>query len=471
MHDQKKVWEALLKTNNSCKSDALFGRFVLRAFLRVLAIPLCLFFPFLTGGGNAASDVDSSIEKIVQSGPGDTIAKIAVREFGTIGLSRLLAEYNEISPDATLLEGTEIIIPTHLEPKQNFATVIYVKGGATLHIAGSRHTVRMLEKNDRIYTTDLVITDETGFVSTRLSNGSVLNVQPESRVSLQSLQCLPQDAACQVQVDATEGSVAADVKKRVDQKNRFLISTPYASAAVRGTVFDFGADDSQMRVGVTHGEVEISAGPATASLPIGYGVLTDAGARPGDLITLLKAPGFSAAPARFAEEDVIGWNAVPGASGYQVSISSDSNGEQEIYRESVDSLLHPVRPLSPGEAYAIVRPVDKNQLKGFRARQALNIVAFDRGLPKPALAFENEDDAVYVFAQDASPDSVIEVQFSLTEDFKELVSVDIPGNGGAKQLWDDATRYFARARLLDGDAAAGEVVGSYGNVLEIAESD
>jgi len=420
--------------------------------------------------GQLYADVDSSVEKIIVVGPDDTLNSIAIAEFGSLGMVRLLAEYNGISADDLLPAGTEIIIPTHLEPKQNFATVNFVKGAAYLRVAGSRNTVRHIQTGDQIFTTDLIVTGYNGFVSAELSNGSIVQVQPSSKLTLEMLACMPQDSTCDVSLNSELGSVGADVKKRPKQKNRFRISTPYASAAVRGTIFDFGATDSAMLVGVTEGEVEINAGSESASLPVGYGVVTETGSKPGNLIALLTGPSMNPSPARVAAEDVLHWKPVDGAETYLVSLSTDAQGQQEIYRESnaSEATNHAIKVLDAGQVFANIRAVDGNSLKGFTSQQSLNIVNLDSNLPKPELAFDNDGDSVYVYAVDSDEDTTLEVQFSTAEDFETLVSVDIPGQGGgAAQPWGGQSRYFVRSRVVADETT----VGGYGDVLEVVPSD
>lgn len=416
-----------------------------------------------------AQEVDSRIEKIVRVDGQDSFNSIAIQEFGSVGMARLLAEYNNLSPDVRLVAGTEIIIPTHLEPKRNFATVAFAKGEATLRVAGSRTTTQKLSSDDRVYSTDVIVTEESGFVSLVLSNGSILNIQPSTTLSLKTLQCLPENSSCEVELDSSTGSVAADVKKRPEQQNRFLISTPYASAAVRGTVFDFGASADELLVGVTHGEVDISADSSVASLPEGFGSRAELGGSPGALVALLKAPSLYQAPERFSSEDIIAWAPVNGAANYQVSLAADESGQYEIYRQSVSGLTHEVNALPAGEVYAIVRPLDEQNFKGFRGKRALNIVNLDTALPKPSLSFEKEDasNSIYVYPQDSTANLLHEVQFSATRDFAQLVSVDIPENGGAKHGIDADAVFYARARVITDDTA----VGSYGEILEITALD
>jgi len=170
--------------------------------------------------------VDSSLETIIRTVEGDTFATLGYKVFGSVAMGRLLAEYNELAFSTEFEAGQEIIIPTHIDSKNNYATVAFVKGDTTLHVAGSDQTTRSLSTGDQIYTTDIIVTGNSGFVSTVLSNGSVVNVQPGSRVTLKELSCLPHDANCTFSMDSERGSLSSDVRTRDGQINRFL--APYS---------------------------------------------------------------------------------------------------------------------------------------------------------------------------------------------------------------------------------------------------
>ena len=408
--------------------------------------------------------VDSSVEKIVVTKAGDTFATLAFQEFGSVAMARLLSEYNKLSIKTVFEPGLEIIIPTHIEPKANFATVAFVKPGAVVQIAGSNETVRELKAGDPIYTTDVVVTNDSGFVSATLSNGSVINVQPQSRVSLRVLTCLPGDPDCTFTLQSDKGAVSADVQTRDGQTNQFRIETPYASAAVRGTIFDFEADDSELLVGVTEGEVAVSAQSDELSLPVGFGARTDANAGVGAPVQLLASPEFLPTLERLSEEDKVAWNAVAGAQGYLLTVSGDASGKQEIYRENLDNTVHDLRELPAGEAFVRVRSLDENRLRGFTGVRTLNIVDIDPELPRPELAMDQSSDQIYVSLKDRAGSLNHELQFSTESDFSQLVSVEIPPDGGAVQQLKPNTRFYVRARAI-GDSST---VGGYSEAIEVA---
>jgi len=407
--------------------------------------------------------VDSSLEKVVVTKEGDTFSSLAFQEFGSVAMARLLAEYNKLSIMSVFEAGLEIIIPTHIEPKSNFATVAFVKPGAVIQVAGSNRTIRELKAGDPIYTTDVVVTNDSGFISATLTNGSVINVQPKSRVSLRVLTCLPADPDCTFTLQSEKGAVSADVQTRDGQSNKFRIETPYASAAVRGTIFDFEASPSELLVGVTEGEVAVSSSAEEIRLPVGFGTRTDVDAGLGAPVQLLKRPEFLPTLQRLSEEDQVAWNAVTGAEGYLLTVSGDADGGQEIYRENLDSTVHRLRDLPTGEAFLSVRSLDPNRLRGFAGVQSLNIVDIDSQLPRPELEMDLGTEQVYVSLKGEVSPLDHELQFSTSADFSELVSVDIPPDGGAVQQLRPNTRFYVRARAI----ADSTTVGGYSEAIEI----
>jgi len=107
-----------------------------------------------------------------------------------------------------------------------FARVTFVKGVADYSPTGSQH----------------VKTGPMGFLSLTLSSGAIVNLQPSSHVRLEERQCKATDEICLVVVDIESGKMrTTDTGNRV-QTTRFVINTPFESAAVRGPRFYFNPD-------------------------------------------------------------------------------------------------------------------------------------------------------------------------------------------------------------------------------------
>ena len=106
----------------------------------------------------------------------------------------------------------------------------------------------------------------------------------------------------------------------------FRIKSPFASAAVRGTQFDFDINEGNA-LGVTEGVVEISFNGSSNNIGKGKGVLAGEGRSINDLIDLLEEPALRLDQDvnRISEEDSISWDTVQGAENYRVAFAADES--------------------------------------------------------------------------------------------------------------------------------------------------
>lgn len=123
-----------------------------------------------------------------------------------------------------------------------FAQVAFVKGVAEYSPMDSQHEKRELVKNDKLYASDVVKTGPMGFLSLTLSSGAIVNLQPSSHVRLEERQCQAAEEICLVVVDIESGKVRTTDTRSRAQATRFVKSTPFESAAVRGPRFYFDPD-------------------------------------------------------------------------------------------------------------------------------------------------------------------------------------------------------------------------------------
>lgn len=408
--------------------------------------------------------VDSSMEKIVKARANDTFSTIAVREFGSVSMGRLIAEYNNMDFSSVLAGGFEIRIPTHNTPKKDFAEVVFTKGDATIYFAGSSSASLQAKRSQKIYANDRILTGKGGFVSLRFATGTVINVQPGSDVTVEQLRCLNDNPECEININAKDGGVQADVKRRNDQTNRFIIDTPYASAAVRGTVFDFDASSEQLLVGVTEGQVDIRAANQEIELPEGLGVKAVAGQGPDRPVTLLAGPRFSAVAPRISSEDVIAWAVNDKARQYMVSLTREAASFAENYRTRSADAEHQVQTVPAGDYFLNVRATDSEGFKGFTSSKALKVVDIEKDRRGPSLEIDTQNESVFVQLSDV-PDTqeTYEIQFSSLANFSDVVSVDVPYDGGAIAKFGEEL-FYARARIVVDEST----VSRFGPVLEIS---
>ena len=399
--------------------------------------------------------IDSSFESLLVAQQDDTFSSIALRELGTLQLARQLAEYNQLPLNTVFAAGQEIRFPSQISPKSNYAVVSYVKGAAMYFPAQSQKWKRALARDDKLFTTDVVKTGPDGFVSMELSSGAVVNIQPDSSIRLDKLHCLPDDATCLVIVDIERGKIKSNVTKREQQTNRFIIQTPYASAAVRGTVFDIDAEDDRLQMGVTEGAVGVDSDTTQLDVSTGFGLLLDGGNLQGPLTPLLAKPVLSNLPPRVTDEDSVIWREVEGSDFYKVSYAHDGQGREIIAEADVDGRRHQPELLDTGNYYVSVRAIDPMGYQGFEQRSAFTRVTLDRTSEPPVIQGDLQDATLFLSVEPGEGDKSHEFQLGDDAEFFNLVSVDVPSDGGlAHQLIPDQEQYV-RARVINADGSAG----------------
>lgn len=332
------------------------------------------------------SQADDGVEDLyITIEAGDTFTGIVSREL--IGLDAWgdVARFNKLESPDLLSPGDVIVIPAEILRRRNYAKVVFVKGGA-IHHSIARDAKEEVVRGAKIYPGDLIETDENGFVSMSFVGGSSVKVQPESKMRINVIKCIDKDDACEIKLNSENGRLSLDVQSvGFEKPTKFSIDTPYASAAVRGTRFDFDIDKGNI-LGVTDGVVEISLNGVSNNIDIGKGVLAGEGRSINDTYDLLVQPPFRLSDDinRVSTEDVISWDVVSGASKYLVAYAGS-----ETMQDVVVSLTEPdniTKPdLSDGDYYVSARAVDPNGLRGFTAKKKISRVKIDPASVAPEL--------------------------------------------------------------------------------------
>lgn len=353
--------------------------------------------------GNKATDFqDLSI--IVESG--DTFSSIVARELKSLDAWGEVARYNKLASPDQLVPGDVIVIPAELLRLKNYATVVFAKGRAMHHDAnGSKIAVK---KGDRIYSGDLIETDTDGFVSLSFNGGSSVNIQPESTMKISVLECVDLEESCEVLLESGKGQLGLDVRSVGFAKPTvFNISTPYASAAVRGTRFDFDINDGNI-LGVTEGTVEISLNGASNDITVGKGVLAGDGRSVNDVFDLLPEPELKLRDdvTRISDEDIINWEPLNEAANYLVAYAPTEAMMQVIAsRTETGFITKPELPL--GEAFVSARAVASNGLRGFTSVSKIAIVDIDESVEPSALEISvDQDNMMQITATGDASDEV-----------------------------------------------------------------
>ncbi len=354
----------------------------------------------------------------------------------------MLANFNAMKESDPVSPGQIIRIPLFTPVERQFATVIFAKGTASKN-------AEPLKRDDKVYLNELVKTGKDGFVSLQFASGSVINLQPLTHAKLEKLNCLETDDSCLIRVRSAQGEVSSDVQRRDGQPTEFTINTPYASAAVRGTLFEINAVKTDILVGVTEGEVVLESG-ANDDLPLdqGFGTVVGANTPPLDPIALLPAPVYRYIPTRAAKGDQVSWFSLSDVEQYLVNISTDENGQQVVANYNETQSILSIEDIDPGEYFFNVRGIDNYGLKGIKSPTKIVVAAIDESIDPVDTAVTRNGNEFLVNIIDP-PESApgYEIQVSTSADFTDPLSVDVNNSGTAIfRLVSD--KIFSRARVL-----------------------
>lgn len=315
-----------------------------------------------------------------------------------------IASYNGIAAVTTIIpSGTTILIPNPFLLGRNFGQVVYAKGDV-VHTQ-KRQVANPPAKGAYVYKGDTFSTGEDGFVSLKFSSSSVVNLQPDSSVSVKEIDCLDETVDCVIALHAEKGVIDSQVTPRPAGQPQvdYSITTPFLSAAVRGTAFYVTVDKDSDKIGVTEGLVSAAVEDNTNELPKGKGLLVEANVEP-ELVDLLDAPELiaTADDAIFSEEDVLRWKPLDDAQQYRLTIAEDESLSTPI-RTSVTQRSSAFLPdgLSPGEAYLSVAGIDSQEFVGLPSSIRFNYAEID-DQEKLELEIIRSDDVVTISPIDFS---------------------------------------------------------------------
>lgn len=392
--------------------------------------------------GTTGTDMPGSIgARDIQARDGDTFAAIARRELGRSGFANLLAEFNRMDVATELAAGQIVRIPRYVPLREESATVVFVKGTVTL---GDEPLLRDTD----VVPGDRIETGPDGFVSLEFSNGSVVNLQPGTSAQLTRLNCLPDDDSCLIEILGESGIMDADVQRRESQPNEFIINTPYASAAVRGTEFGFQADPSKLLVNVTEGDVGLTAAGESVDVPDGFGAVTEEGQPPSPPVPLLPPPVYRFVPVRVADGDLIELWSLTDSSGFYCQVATDIAGNEVTADFTTDNGSLELPAIDAGTYYLSVQGIDAQGLRGYSTSTRITVADIDADLPVVDTRISRQNQAVLVEVVDP-PDTAsgYEIQISETADFRVPITADV-GTGGSALFRMDADVLYARARVL-----------------------
>lgn len=278
------------------------------------------------------------VEYIVR--PGDSLPAIAARGFENPDGWREAATFNRLPETAALKPGSTLHLRSAWLKTQPLTAVIAAwRGDVVVRDASGE---RALAKGMALTEGDLIATAASSFVTLKLPDGSQVSLPSSSSIRITRLRHVLLTDSVDRRFRLERGASDTRVTPMANRSSRFLVSTPVAVAAVRGTEYRVAFDpQAQAQItGVTRGKVVVYRPRDTddaLSLPAGFGGSVSLSAVAGP-VALLAAPQLAALPpAKQGALVRIGVKPQAGAVKFQVELATDAEFVDRMAVQEVDA--------------------------------------------------------------------------------------------------------------------------------------
>lgn len=339
---------------------------------------------------------------VYQSRDGDTLRGIRERWLLPAADLRQLQIWNGVAGDLLLPSGTAVRIP------ERWVKTLPVAA----HIAAFRGEVRIVRRGEglpaamdmQLHEEDELETGPNGFVTLVLPDGSRVSLPSASRVAIERLRSVPMLDMLDRRFVLVRGHAGMKVTPMVNPASRFLVTTPVAVAAVRGTEYRVSFTPAEMRAvtEVREGRVAVRLldGSAELLLEAGFAAIAGVDGIRGPL--QLPARPLVAVRTRIqtAPEVLFRLQPRPGIARYLVEIAADAEFADLVAsgESATDTVIF--RDIPDGHYYARAHVIDADGL-----RSLPTAFEFDRALqPAGGTASRLVSDNVVPAAYPGFPD-------------------------------------------------------------------
>ena len=324
--------------------------------------------------------------------PGDTIWDLS-GEYLKPGIAwQQLQAHNRISNPYHLPPGSTIRFPLAwllLQPAR--ARVVAVRGRVLVDGIGGDNPVPATE-GMQLGIGALLRTAQDASLTLEFADRTRLLLQGDSELRLDRLSRYGKSGMIDTRLRLQRGRIINSVTPSRGASPAFIVDTPNATSAVRGTHFRVHAEESRTQAEVTEGSVAVGAGSRNTLVGHGYGTVVAAGqTAPIRAVPLLPAPDLAAVPATLnGARAEVKWPALERAQRYRVQASDTATFETLLADIETTAPLVNLPVLPDGVYFLRVRGIDAQGLEG-RDGNARFLAEM---LPEPPFAIAPSADSV-----------------------------------------------------------------------------
>lgn len=306
---------------------------------------------------------------VYKTAAGETLKSIAAKWFVNADDWRRAMALNKLKDPEALPAGTALQLRSSwLKTNPIHAELAAFRGDVrVVRKSGALPVVKGME----LVEGDLLETGPNGFATLALPDKSQVSLPSSSRIRLARLRQVPMSDSIDRRFTLEQGRSEARVTPMANPASRFLITTPVAVAAVRGTQFKVSYTPSEFKAAtvVTEGKVSVSrvGGIEDVLVRHGFGnITTSRGATKA--IALLPAPKVDT-PERVQDAEAVTFRVKPvaGAARYRVEIATDAGFVDRVASMDIDGTDAEFKDVPNGDYHVRAFALDGLGLEGMPA--------------------------------------------------------------------------------------------------------
>ncbi|MCG2842789.1 FecR domain-containing protein [Sandaracinobacter sp. RS1-74] len=303
---------------------------------------------------------------------GDSLQSIAAQWFVRPEDWRRVQALNKIQDPADLPAGTALRLRSSWIKTNPITAELAAFRGTVQVVRG--HESRPVMKGMELSEGDIVETGPNGFATLVLPDASQVSLPSSSRIRLARLRQVPMSDSIDRRFTLEQGRSEAKVTPMANPASRFLITTPVAVAAVRGTQFRVTYTPSELKAvtEVTEGKVAVGRFQSIEEVLIraNHGAIATSTSLTR-AFELLPAPAVDT-PERVQNEKAVTFRLkpVPGAARYLVEIATDKDFVDRVGSVEVDGPTAVFEGVENGEFFVRAFAIDALGLVGQPAQYA-----------------------------------------------------------------------------------------------------
>ena len=357
-------------------------------------------------------------EWVYHTKQGDTLWDVCLKYTNKRGCWITLPKYNNVANDRAIPVNSAIRIPVGwLKKPLAVGNVVYVTGVAKYSRWDDKEYVKLIAGQE-VHLGSKIRTDGNSFVKLLLHQTNEVLIKESSELVLERFSS-NSSSVLDEEIMLNKGSADVEVNSG-KVKNRFIIKTPAAIAAVRGTEFRINSKGEQMRGEVLEGQIDVSSGLSSQSVPAGFGVSATKGKAIEPPRALPPQPNMEKASVESPLPAKIGWGVVTQADQYQVTLYDSK--EQILSIDTVDSNWIVYDSLDKTCYLVKVHSVDSEGFHGLDSQTSLCVIDDLASVNlDDQISLQDEGDNLLLSWKQVAEAESYKVQVSTDEEFTNII--------------------------------------------------